>query len=172
MTFDLFTARSNLLPCICKGEMMIIFSFLFSKIHEKLLVETYNIWSNKQKISVTIKNLSPDVIIKRPLPWNRLATFHHTCISYEAFSKGNCSVFMFCWLKCYHDGLLYSVGNRPEFHSRWGASNEYPQHMFPCRNKKHINIFQLKKSVLCQAIFLSNFFTFIDNNFIFLQHAY
>ena len=26
-----------------------------------------------------------------------------------------------------------------------GVSNEYPQHMFSWRNKKHINIFQLKK---------------------------
>ena len=26
-----------------------------------------------------------------------------------------------------------------------GASNEYPQHMFSCTNKKNINIFQLKK---------------------------
>ena len=29
--------------------------------------------------------------------------------------------------------------------SRWGASNEYPQHTFFWRNKKNMNIFHLKK---------------------------
>ena len=35
---------------------------------------------------------------------------------------------------------------------RRGASNEYPQHMFLWRNKKSINIFQLKKSALSGVI--------------------
>ena len=37
--------------------------------------------------------------------------------------------------------LLYSL-EAP----RWGASNEYPQHMFLLRNKKDISIFRMKKA--------------------------
>ena len=29
---------------------------------------------------------------------------------------------------------------------RWGASNEYPQHMFLLRNKKDVSIFRMKKA--------------------------
>ena len=29
---------------------------------------------------------------------------------------------------------------------RRGASNEYPEHMFSLKNKKHISIFQMKKA--------------------------
>ena len=29
---------------------------------------------------------------------------------------------------------------------RWGASNEYPRHMFSWRNKKDISIFRMKKA--------------------------
>ena len=41
----------------------------------------------------------------------------------------------------------------------WGASNEYPQHMFSWRNEKKYKYFWVE---LFEAI-LSNFFTFIDH---------
>ena len=37
------------------------------------------------------------------------------------------------------------------FFSPWGASNEYPQHMFSWRNKKNINTFGLKKKHLIKS---------------------
>ena len=36
-----------------------------------------------------------------------------------------------------------------------GASKEYPQHMFSCRNKKNIDTFWMKKSSLSGAMFSS-----------------
>ena len=38
---------------------------------------------------------------------------------------------------------------------RWGASNEYQQHLFLWRNKKNINIFGLKKKASYQELWLS-----------------
>ena len=35
---------------------------------------------------------------------------------------------------------------------QWGASNEYPQHMFSCKNKKNISTFRLKKRILSRAM--------------------
>ena len=35
---------------------------------------------------------------------------------------------------------------------RWGASNEYAQHMFSWRDKKDISIFRMKKSALSVAM--------------------
>ena len=43
-----------------------------------------------------------------------------------------------------------------------GASNEYLQHMFSWRDKKHISAFRLNKLSYCR-LFFSTFFTFNDN---------
>ena len=40
-----------------------------------------------------------------------------------------------------------------------GTSNEYPEHMFSCRNKKNIDSFQLKKSALSYDIHFVPFFS-------------
>ena len=63
-----------------------------------------------------------------------------------------CAVWSESSLSTWRNSALLAIQNGPEkilidigLDNVGGASNEYPQHMFSCRNKKDISIFRMKK---------------------------
>ena len=75
------------------------------------------------------------------------------CMVRETITILNSNFCDFCFGKCcshrFNDNVFLNNGNICCGYSleapRRGASNEYPQYIFSCRNNKNINIFCLKK---------------------------
>ena len=73
--------------------------------------------------------------------------FHNHRITYQIREGSYIIFFLFLHKKIYCGYSLEAP--------RWGASNEYPQHMFLWQNKKNISMFWLEKSTLYGGVIYS-----------------